>query len=150
MSKHHNLSKTRLYKIWNGMKQRCYNPNDTRYINYGARGISICDEWKHNFKAFYDWAMRNGYDDTLSIDRIDVNGNYCPENCCWETAAKQLRNKRNNVYVEYNGEFMCLSDAARVSGINRHTLRYRYHAGDRDEKLFRPARKYKRQLKKHI
>ena len=144
----HNLSKTRLYKIWDGMKQRCYNPNDTRYTNYGARGISICDEWEHKFKAFYDWAMKNGYDDTLSIDRIDIDGNYCPENCRWATSAEQMKNRRNNVYVEYDGKVMCLSDAAKASGINKDTLKSRYYAGDRGKSLFRLTGRYIRKNKK--
>ena len=77
--KTHGKSKDKLYRVWNGMKQRCYNANDDFYYCYGAKGITVCEEWKNSFQNFYDWAISHGYDEKLSIDRIDVNGNYCPE-----------------------------------------------------------------------
>ena len=92
----HGLKGTRLYRIWIDMKGRCYNPKATCHKDYGGRGITVCDEWKDNFQAFYDWAMPNGYRDDLSIDRIDVNGNYEPSNCRWATASEQQKNKRKN------------------------------------------------------
>ena len=97
----HGMKGTRLYEVWKGMKKRCYSPQNPNYRNYGMRGISICDEWRCDFKAFYDWAMANGYDPNAprgekTIERKDVNGNYCPENCCWITISEQQRNKRNN------------------------------------------------------
>ena len=85
---------TKLYNTWLRMKGRCNNPRSTSYQYYGARGISVCKEWKNDFSAFRDWAMENGYQEGLSIDRIDVNGNYCPENCRWITMEEQQRNKR--------------------------------------------------------
>ena len=84
----------RLYTIWQGIKSRCYNEKNTCFHCYGGRGISICDEWKSSFVTFANWALANGYDDTLSIDRIDVDGNYSPNNCRWITMKEQQRNKR--------------------------------------------------------
>ncbi len=83
----------KLYHTWNAMKFRCYNPNSKDYVHYGARGISICDEWLSSFLSFREWSLRNGFANNLTIDRIDVNGNYCPENCRWVTVAENNRNK---------------------------------------------------------
>ncbi len=130
---------TRLYKIWKGFKQRCYNKNEPSYKNYGGRGISVCNEWKNDFKAFYDWAIENGYSDDLTIDRIDNNGNYEPSNCRWVNMLEQQRNKRNNVMVEYEGKKMCLSAAAKQAGVSVSSVESRYIKGERGKRLFRPA-----------
>ena len=114
----HNLSKTRLYKIWKGMIYRCRH----NVKNYGERGVAVCDEWLHNFQSFYNWSTINGYDDSLSIDRIDVNGNYEPSNCRWATILEQERNKTNTCYVVYNGKKTTLKELAEESGINYHKL----------------------------
>lgn len=85
---------TRLYRIWSGMKSRCYIPSSTSYPWYGARGIAVCAEWKNSFVSFKNWAMSHGYQDDLTIDRINVDGNYEPDNCRWVTAEEQQHNKR--------------------------------------------------------
>ncbi len=133
----HNLSKTKLYSIWSAMKQRCYNIKCMSYENYGGRGITVCAEWQDDFQAFYNWAIANGYNDNLTIERIDNNGNYEPSNCCWTDRQKQSRNRRSNISVKYNNQTICLQEAAELSGISINILRYRYRNGDRGERLFR-------------
>lgn len=94
----HGFSHHRLYRIWKAMKNRCLNPNSPDYQKYyGGRGITICDSWKNNFWRFYNWTILNGYNDNLSIDRIDPNGNYEPSNCRWATPEEQRRNQRRNL-----------------------------------------------------
>ena len=105
----HGESKTRLYSIWGDMISRC-NPGNRCSVGYGERGITVCDEWKR-YENFAEWARNNGYDDTLTIERTDVNGNYEPSNCKWIPKNKQIRNRRNTIYVEYNGQKMSLADA---------------------------------------
>lgn len=92
----HYKTDTRLYKIWGGIKTRCLNPNCTTYNYYGGRGIVMCDEWKNNFQAFYDWAMLNGYQDNLELDRIDNDKNYSPDNCRWVTHKENCNNRRTS------------------------------------------------------
>lgn len=102
----HGLSNTRIHRIWHSMYCRCYYKTTNQYKNYGGRGIKVCDEWKHleGFIKFYNWAMQNGYKDNLTLDRIDVNGNYEPNNCRWITKKEQSNNRTNNVLYEFNGE----------------------------------------------
>lgn len=90
----HGMSRTRIYITWRNMRVRCTNPKDKRWKDYGGRGITVCEEWKNNFKAFFDWAMSHGYEEHLTIDRIDVNGNYCPENCRFITRAENNKKRR--------------------------------------------------------
>ena len=91
--KTHGMSRSRIYSTWTDMKQRCFNPNCNNYHNYGSRGIRVCDDWM-NFEPFYEWAIKNGYSDELTIERINVNGNYEPSNCTWIPLSEQNKNKR--------------------------------------------------------
>ena len=123
----HNLSKTRLYHIYLGIKARCYNPKNECYRIYGGRGITMCDDWKNDFLSFYNWAINNGHREDLSIDRIDVNGNYEPNNCRWATPKEQSNNTRRCIYVTYNNETHTITEWARFFGIDEEVIRTRYH-----------------------
>lgn len=118
----HNGSNDRLYSIWVNMKHRCNNPNDPRYCDYGGRGISVCDEWIHSYENFRDWSISNGYSEYLSIDRIDVNGNYEASNCRWTTNKEQQNNMRSNRLLTYNGETHTVSEWSDITGINKSTI----------------------------
>lgn len=122
--KTHGLSQTRLCRIWKNMNSRCCNPNFPSFKAYGGRGITICEEWTgpDGLVNFYEWAINSGYDNTLSVDRIDVNAGYSPSNCRWADARLQATNKTNNVRVEVNGRSMTVSEAAETLGISRYTL----------------------------
>ena len=132
MSNHLNgLSKTKIYRKYRSMLDRCYNENNNSYKEYGGRGIKVCSEWqgRKGFLSFYDWAMKNGYKDGLTIQRKDVNGDYCPENCCFVTNEEQQRNKRNNVIFEKDGEKYLETDLARKLGMRESTIRDRVLRG---------------------
>lgn len=103
-----------LYKRYHSIKQRCYNPSCHAYYNYGARGIKMCDEWNDDFIAFYNWSMNSGYRDDLTLDRIDNNGDYCPENCRWVDRRTQQNNLRRNVYLEYAGLKKMIPEWAKI------------------------------------
>lgn len=124
----HGLSNTRIYHIWRGIKDRCFNEKKDRYKNYGGRGITICDEWRNDFQAFYNWAMLHGYSENLTIDRIDVNGNYEPSNCRWITKGEQANNTRNNHLITYCGETKTIAQWAKKIGIKYSTLSARINS----------------------
>lgn len=109
----HNQSRTRVYRIYAKMLRRCFVESDPAYSRYGGRGITMCDEWKNSFVAFSDWAYGNGYADNLTIDRIDNNGDYCPENCRWTDYLTQCNNKRNNRVFEQNWKLKHYRNGAR-------------------------------------
>ena len=136
MAKRHHLSKSRIYGILCSMKKRCYNKNCTAYKDYGNRGIRICDEWKNDFLTFYNWAIGHGYSDGLTIERIDVNGNYEPNNCKWIPKGEQNRNTTRNVYIEYNNKKQLISDWSRDLGIPSNTLCRRLKQYDNIEMVF--------------
>lgn len=122
-AKTHGLSKTRLYKVYESMKARCYRPTVKYYYNYGGRGIKVCDEWLESFENFKAWADKSGYASNLTIERIDNNGNYCPENCTWITKQEQDRNKRTNHYVIYKGQRMLLMELSRLTHVAPQTIK---------------------------
>lgn len=124
-----------LYSMWISMRRRCNCPSEPSYKNYGGRGISICDEW-YDFETFQTWAYSHGYEKGLTIDRIDVDGDYCPENCRWADWYVQGNNRRNNVKYEFQGESHTLSEWSRILGYNRATLVSRIMSGWPIEKAF--------------
>jgi hypothetical protein len=121
----HGGTGTRLYEIWCCMKKRCYNPKDKRFKNYGGRGITVCDEWKNDYLTFKLWATSNGYQDDLTIDRISVDGNYCPENCRWATAKEQMRNTTRNHFVTAFGETKTIAEWSENTGIHPDVIKDR-------------------------
>lgn len=133
----HGMCNSRLHTIWHGIKQRCLNPKNNRYKYYGKRGITIFPEWEKSFISFYNWSVKNGYNDTLSIDRIDVNGDYCPENCRWATEKEQKRNTRKNRMITYKGETLCLSEMSEKYGINFFTAHSRLKRGKSVDDVFK-------------
>lgn len=127
--KEHGMKGTKLYRVWCSMKERCSNPHNKSYRNYGAKGISVCEEWGNDFSKFQNWAINNGYGDKLTIDRIDTKQNYCPENCRWVTTQQQNRNYSRNHKVEYNGKIYCIVELAEKFDIDYRKLLYRINAG---------------------
>ena len=129
----HNLSGTRLYHIWNGMRGRCYYQNHPSYVNYGGRGIAVCEEWKSDFMIFREWALTNGYEEHLTIDRINNDGNYEPNNCRWVTRSVQNSNQRKRrrldrprrVMWEMDGVTKSRKDWCLEYGVNETTAIYR-------------------------
>lgn len=115
----------RLYQVWRAMLQRCYDKNGREYHNYGGRGIEVCESWRDDgFDAFYEWATSNGYKPGLTIDRIDTDGGYSPENCRWISNERQQNNKRTNTVLTYHGETHSMKDWSRILGISYSTIRY--------------------------
>lgn len=122
-------SKTKLYKVWSNMKYRCHNKNSPFYHRYGGRGIKVCEQWLSNFKEFKNWSFNNGYRDGLSLDRIDNNKGYYPENCRWVNQTIQNRNKENNIWLTHEGRTKLLIDWSKELGIEPNILHDRIRAG---------------------
>lgn len=127
----HGMTYTRLYSVYCGMKDRCKNPNYKYFNRYGGRGIKICPEWDESFEAFEKWAYQNGYDEKKpgkeqSIDRIDLDGDYCPENCRWANQTEQVRNRSITRWVQYNGDKVNAYDFAKMFNITNVTYIYRH------------------------
>lgn len=121
----HGMKNTRLYRIWSGMKDRTTNPNSKYWNDYGGRGILICDKWLA-FENFMDWAINSGYSEELTIDRVDVNGNYEPSNCRWSTYLEQENNRRNTFYCNYQGEVIPIMELSRKLNISRYMCKKLY------------------------
>lgn len=132
----HGQRHTKLYSIWCGMKQRCYNERHENYLYYGGNGIEICEEWANNFVAFMDWAMQNGYKEPLEIDRKDSNGNYEPENCKWSTRTEQVRNRSNTVFITFNCQKKTLKEWCEIFKVNYKTTHAKYMKGASFYELF--------------
>lgn len=132
----HGLCNSKIYRRWIAMRARCNNPNHSEYFRYGGRGIKVCKEWEESFMSFYEWATNNGYEEGLTIDRIDNNKGYSPENCRWATVAQQNRNCRRNHLVTYNGETKCIADWVIKTGLSYDTILYRLKIGIPLDKVF--------------
>ena len=146
----HGKCGTRLYRIWKNMKARCLYKSVHTYKHYGGRGITVCTEWANSYPAFEKWAIANGYRDNLTIDRIDVNGNYCPENCKWVSMQEQANNTRKNHYIEFKGEKRTLSEWARLLNMPYSKLKYRIQAGWALEDALNPKDfSYRKRGEKH-
>jgi hypothetical protein len=130
----HGMSRTRLNIIWRNMKTRCENKNDKFYHRYGARGICVCYDW-HSFQSFMKWATSSGYEKNLTIDRINNDGNYEPNNCRWATWIEQANNMSRNHFLTFNGETMTLMEWHRRTGINYSTIRSRVGKGWSTERV---------------
>lgn len=124
----HGGAGTRMYEIWCSMKKRCNNPHSPGYVHYGGRGISVCSDW-NTFPPFRDWALTHGYSDDLTLERIDVNGNYCPENCKWIAFAKQALNRTSNIVVDIDGERHTLVEWCQIRNLKYHTVYSRIYRG---------------------
>lgn len=137
----HGDTDSRLYYIWENMRKRCYKPNSDRYKNYGARGITICDDWKNNYSNFYKWAYSNGYNDNLTIERIDINGNYEPSNCTWITMKDQAKNRTSNKWVYIDNVKYSPQELEKIYKIPVKTIYARIARGDKGHAVVRPLGK---------
>lgn len=134
-NKTHGKSGKRIYDTYQHMINRCYQKSNRQYPSYGGRGIRVCDEWLKDPCNFFDWAEKSGYSDHLTIDRIDVNGNYEPDNCRWADLKTQANNRRNTVMVVYDGQKRPISDISAITGIKHGTLWYRKKHGFTDKEI---------------
>lgn len=127
----HKQSGTRLYCIWQGMKERCYNQNSASYERYGKRGITVCDEWITDFSTFCKWAKDNGYEESLTLDRINNDGNYSPENCRWADAKTQCNNRRTNINITIGNATKTLKEWCEIFKLDYKKVSARYHRNER-------------------
>lgn len=133
----------RLKSIYNGMRLRCYNEDNVNYKYYGGKGVAICDEWLLSFENFFDWAINNGYNENLTIDRIDSEKEYSPDNCKWSTKKEQAYNRSMSVKLTLNGRTMYMTEWAEELEIDKKILSWRYNNGWSDEEILSRPRDYK-------
>ena len=129
MAYKHGQSNTRLYHIWQNMKKRCYDSTNKDYARYGQRGIKICKRWLNDFSSFYEWSYKHGYNDTLTIDRVDINKSYTPNNCRWVTPQEQAYNRCTNRNIVYNNENKPIAYWAKQFNISEVVIAYRLGRG---------------------
>ena len=115
-----------LYNAWSGMKKRCYVPQNKSYKYYGAKGVTVCDEWRNSFDSFAEWAYSNGYEDTLTIERIDNDKGYCPENCKWITKSEQQQNRSDKILIEHDGKTLNLKQWCILLGLDYIYIHNKY------------------------
>lgn len=148
----HGMKGSRLYSIYHNMKTRCYNKNSLSFHNYGGRGVKVCEEWLNNFISFYMWSIDNGYDNYLTLDRINNDGNYEPNNCRWVTVRKQSLNRRDNHYVTINKTTKTLIEWCEYYNINYRTVQDRIRRGwnEYDALTKKVETKFRRKNEVHI
>lgn len=127
-----------LYRVWAGMKDRCYYKKNKRYNRYGLRGIKVCSEWKNDASRFIKWALKNGWEKGLQIDRINNNGNYTPTNCRFVTNAENVNNRELTIFLEYNGVRATVRDWAITIGVSQGAIRHRIRSGNSIERILAP------------
>lgn len=125
----HGGTNTRLFHVWSAMRARCYDVKNNRYPNYGARGIRVCRAWRNDFAAFRDWALAHGYTDELTIDRLNLDGNYTPSNCRWATRQQQAYHTTKSRVLTFKGQAKCLAEWAAITGISYSTINTRLRDG---------------------
>ena len=136
--KTHGMTRSRLYTEWSNMRSRCNNPKNIMYKNYGGRGICCCNEWKH-FDTFMHWALKSGYTDELTLERINVSGDYCPDNCCWIPKEKQYLNRTDSHFITAFGKTQTIKEWADETGLKYDTIhaRIKYYGWDAEKALSR-------------
>ena len=125
----HGDSKSKLYSVWKAMRKRCKNTHNSDYKYYGGKGIKVCNEWDTDFESFKSWSLCNGYNPELTIDRIDLNKDYCPDNCRWVDFKTQCNNRSTNTRYTYDGETHTIAEWSEITGINYSTLYHRIKQG---------------------
>lgn len=139
---HHGLSKHPLHSKWSSMIARCYNPNNKRYMDYGGRGITVCEEWRNDFMSFYTWSISNGWSPELTIDREKNDGNYEPGNCRWADRITQARNRRSSRIITCRGMTMTLAAFAELVGEKSDIIHYRIrHGWSEEDAIFTPFKR---------